>query len=97
MYSSFSALRDKEVIDIASGCKIGYVDDINIDIDTAELESLVIYGRSKWFGLFGREEDVKISWKDITSIGADTILVKPISLKISDKRKKTSYFEKIFG
>ena len=37
--------------------------------------SLIVYGRLRFFGLLGREEDRVIPWEDIEIIGEDTILV----------------------
>lgn len=68
-------MRNKDVINIKDGTRIGFVCDVELDTCTAQLVSIIIYGRSKCFGLFGREEDIVINWKDIEVIGEDTILV----------------------
>lgn len=70
-----SDLRHKEVINSKDGCRLGFVDDVEIDTKTAQIVSLVIYGRWKCFGLFGRYEDIVLSWKCVELIGEDTILV----------------------
>ena len=46
-----------------------------IDTVTARVLSLVIYGRLRFFGLLGREDDIIIKWQDIEVIGDETILV----------------------
>ncbi len=69
-------LRHKEVIDRQSGCRLGYVDDVEIDTVSARLMSIIIYGRPRFFGLFGRCEDFVIRWDNIELIGEDTIIVK---------------------
>ena len=71
----FSDLRCKEVINVKSGTKLGFVDDMEIDTATADVCALIVYGRCRFFGLFGREDDIVIHWKDIQTIGEDTILV----------------------
>ena len=65
----------KDVVCVADGSRLGYVGDVELDTETARLTAIVIYGRPRWLGLFGREEDVVISWGDIQIIGEDTILV----------------------
>lgn len=75
MICRFDDLRCKEIINIKTGCKLGYPDDIEFDTCTAKICKLVVYGRAKFFGLFGREEDFVIPWCDIEIIGQDTILV----------------------
>lgn len=68
-------LRYKDVVCVCDGACLGRVDDVEVDINTAQLTAIVIYGRYKLFGLLGREEDIVICWQDIKLIGEDTILV----------------------
>lgn len=68
-------LRCKEVIDVKSGKKLGYPEDIEFETATAKICKLIIPGRPRFFGLFGRGEDILISWCDIEVIGVDTILI----------------------
>ncbi|MCL2693962.1 MAG: YlmC/YmxH family sporulation protein [Oscillospiraceae bacterium] len=75
MVCRFEDIRCKEIINIRTGCKIGYPDDIEFESCTAKIIKLVVYGRPKCFGLFGREDDYVIPWCDIEIIGEDTILV----------------------
>ncbi len=74
-YCRIAELRHKEVINRQSGCRLGYVDDVEIDTVTARLVSIIIYGRPKFFGLFGRCEDFIIRWENIELVGEDTIIV----------------------
>ncbi len=69
-------MREKQVICVKDGAMLGFVCDVEIDVVTGALCAIVIYGRSKFFGLFGREDDVVIPWQDIDVIGNDTILVR---------------------
>ena len=69
-------MRDKQVVCVKDGTILGFVCDVEVDTCTGALCSIVIYGRSKLFGLFGREEDIVIPWRDIEVIGNDTILVR---------------------
>jgi YlmC/YmxH family sporulation protein len=75
MTCCFDDLRNKEIIHVTTGSKIGFVDDVVIETRTAKICSLIVYGKAKFFGLFGREEDYTIQWGDIEIIGEDTILV----------------------
>ena len=58
-----------------NGCRIGFPDDIEFENCTAKICRLIVYGKARFFGLFGREEDICIKWCDIEVIGEDTILV----------------------
>lgn len=75
MICSLMDLRNKEVVNISNGEKLGFVDDIEIDTDTSTVIALIVYGRDRLWGLFGRDEDLVISCKEIKLIGKDTILV----------------------
>ena len=75
MVYSFSDLRNKEIISIKSGCRLGYPDDVEFDNCSAKVCRLIIFGRPRFFGLFGRCEDIFVRWCDIEVIGEDTILV----------------------
>ena len=76
MTCSIAELRNKEVICKLNGTRIGNVDDVELDVNSGQLVSIVIYGKGKVMGLFGKSEDFIIPWDDIDVIGEDTILVK---------------------
>ncbi len=75
MVYSFNDLRCKEIINVKTGARLGYPDDIEFDSCTARICRIIVYGRAKFFGLFGREDDFFIKWNSIEVIGEDTILV----------------------
>ena len=75
MICKIGDLRHKEVINAKSGCRLGFVDDVEFDTKSAVVISLVIYGRLRCFGLLGRDDDIIIKWDSIDLIGEDTILV----------------------
>ncbi len=79
MSISTEELKEKEVINILSGEKLGYADDFEIDTETGKVMALVILGRNRFFGLFGREDNIVIPFSEIQLIGNDTILVSPKS------------------
>lgn len=70
-----SDLKIKEVVNIIDGKRLGGITDIEIDVDTGRLTAIVVPGSGKFLGLFGRSEDIVISWDKITKIGFDVILV----------------------
>ena len=75
MIARITDMHDKEVINICDGTRLGFVDDLEVDTCTAQITALVICGRRRWFGVFGKEPDIVIQWKDIEVIGDETILV----------------------
>lgn len=65
----------KDVINVQDGCCLGNVCDVEIDVINGCVTAIVIYGRNRFFGLFGRCEDIIVPWCNIQKIGQDTILV----------------------
>ena len=68
MTCRLDSLRDKEVINVKDGGRIGFVSDAEVDTQEAKLTAVVVYGRLRLFGLLGREADFVIPWKDIVLI-----------------------------
>ncbi len=67
-------LRCKEIINICTGHRLGFVGDVEIDMGTGRLVALIVPGRCRFFGLFGREEDYIIPFDCVSRIGDDIIL-----------------------
>lgn len=95
MNCRLAELRNKEVISCDNGCRIGCVDDLEVDTKNAEVKALVIYGRLKLFGLLGRKDDCIIPWGNIELIGEDTILVN-FRGENNKKHRKKGAFSKFF-
>ena len=91
MHCRVADLRYRAVINIKDGCRLGCVNDIEIDTCSARVLCIVIYGRPRCFGLLGREDDIIIPWDNIEVIGEDTVLV-CCDNKSTQKRKR--FFEK---
>ncbi len=101
MLCRITDMHNKEVINVCDGTRLGHVDDVEFDTCSAQLISLVIYGKSGFLGLFWREDDIVIEWKEIEVIGEHTILVnRPVCSCPTDsfrKRRKSSILSGIFG
>lgn len=77
---------------MSDGSVLGYVSDIEMNTQTGSLTALIIYGRLKFFGIFGRDDDVIIPWSEISVIGHETILVQTDPSKyLRYIKKKTIY------
>ena len=69
-------LQRKEVINIHDGTRLGFVYDIEFDIEKGVITALRIPGRSSGvMSLFGKTEDFVVPWESIKKIGDDIILV----------------------
>ena len=79
MCNRLDELRNKQVVCIHSGDVLGYVGDIEFDVTNGKIVSLIIYGKNRALGLFGKTQDIIIPWCDIEVIGQQTVLVKSSS------------------
>ena len=92
MISYFSELRYKEVIDVHTGKRLGYVCDAELNEAEGQLISLITPGKAKLFGLLGREDDYVLPWKCIVKMGRDIILVETEGVEGRRKREKRKFF-----
>lgn len=83
-------LRYKEIINVSNGDRLGFVCDAEIDITCGKLLALIVPGRCRFFGIFGREEDYIIPFDCITRIGEDIILIETRSGYKRGKRGRRS-------
>ena len=74
---SLSELKNKEVVNICDGCRLGFVSDAEIDLDCGRVVSLIVPSDAKLFS-FGKCSSIRILWCDIEKIGADIILVRHV-------------------
>lgn len=68
-------LKQKEVINISDGKRLGFVSDVEIDLDSGKIDAIVIPGGGRFFGLIGKDNEFIIPWEKIKKIGEDIILV----------------------
>ncbi len=67
--------RQKEVINLADGARLGYVFDAEIDKENGTIKALIIPGQGKVLGLFGKDNEYVIPWEKIQKIGDDIVLI----------------------
>lgn len=78
-------LKEKEVINVCDGERLGYVEDMIFDLCTGCISHIIVPGPCKFFGIFGKEEEFVIDLPCIRQIGADVILVE---INVEKARKK---------
>lgn len=71
-----SEFQVKDVVSVSSGKRLGHIYDLEINVTTGKIEAIIIQGTGKVMGLFGRENDLIIPWRNIIKVGADVILVR---------------------
>ena len=67
-------LRQKDVVNICDGQKLGCVSELEIDAECGRVTAVIVYGDSFVSLLFGKNK-ICIPWDKIKCIGRDTVLV----------------------
>ena len=68
-------LREKDVVNLCDGAKLGCAQDFDFDTCSGKIVALVIAGDGGIFG-FSKKQDIVIPWENVQCFGEDTILVK---------------------
>jgi YlmC/YmxH family sporulation protein len=68
-------MKQKEVISTIDGCRLGYICDIEIDLNEGRIKKIIVPGPGKLLGFFGKDMEYQIPWSKIRKIGEDIILV----------------------
>ena len=67
--------KHKEVINITDARRLGFVKDVNAELGSGVITSIVVPGSSKMFNFISGEPEITIPWSNIKCIGEDIILV----------------------
>lgn len=67
--------KHKEVVNITDGRRLGFVQDVNADLETGVITSIIVPGSSRFISMFSSNNDIVIPWQNIKCIGDDIILV----------------------
>ena len=70
---SFAELKEKEIVNVFDGKKLGRIIDILFDIESGMVRGIVVPGEKKFFK---KSEDIFIPLERMKKIGNDVILVK---------------------
>lgn len=71
-----SELKMKDVIDVNRGKKLGFINDVDIELEQGTVKAFIIPASSnKLLSFFTKKQDIVIGWNEIQKIGEDVILV----------------------
>ena len=84
-------LHYKEVINIATGQRLGYVTDLEFDMQSGKVLSFIVPGPRRFWGLLPGDMDYIFPWESIIRMGDDTIL---ISSEVTDPQIKKNIHKK---
>lgn len=85
---STSELREKEIINLIDGRRLGFAADIEVNLEKGRVDALIVPGPGKFLGIFGKENDYIITWNEIKKIGADVILVELKSIIVTKEEEQ---------
>ena len=78
-------LRQKKVIDVDTAEQIGYIRDMDIDLQSGKIISVTV-PRNTFLPIFHDFKSVTVSWDEVLAIGSEYVLVKfKKNNKIADK------------
>lgn len=94
---TFDELCQKEVISCLDCSRLGYIVNLNIRLENAQIISVTVESSSGFLGLFGRKR-ITIPWECIKKIGDDLIIADYIrqSEKEDCDNKKGGFFSFLF-
>ncbi|MDD4715575.1 MAG: YlmC/YmxH family sporulation protein [Oscillospiraceae bacterium] len=93
MRCRLSELRYKEIVNIENGVRFGFTGDVELDLVNGKACALIVPGRPRFFGLFGRGEDHVFPWECIKRFGEDIILVEQDAAPpVRPPRERKSWF-----
>ena len=91
LFCRIAELRSKEAINLNDGSWLGYICDLEFELETGRILSIIVPGPMRFFWFFPKGEYV-IKWSDIEKIGEDIIMVSyeyPPDSKRNKKRTKS--------
>ncbi len=88
MQERFSSLRCKEVINLPDGRRLGYVSDLELDLESGRILALIVPACDRCLGLLPGQGEFVIPWPCIRRIGSDLILVEVCLEEARCKREK---------
>ena len=88
METRIADLRYQEVVSVSDGSRFGFVGDMEVDLESGQVQALVVPGRLRLFGLLGREEERRIPWEMVRRFGEDIILVEDVPRPRQPRRER---------
>ena len=90
----FSKLKEKEVVSIADGKRLGRIVDAEIDLAERRITAIILPHTNGRIAFFEKAEEWRIPWEMIERIGEDVILVKAVMMNEKKSRRGLRLFPK---
>ncbi len=85
-------LCSKDVIDIEKGNRIGSVYDVEVDMQSGQISTLLVSRKEQGITL-RKPECLRICWADIVVMGEETILVKNVPCESCNTKDNKRIFD----
>lgn len=94
MKNTTGDLRNKEVINVCDGARLGYIVDVIFDTCDGKISAIVVPGADCGLFCISKKNDITVPWCAIEKIGEDTILVRLPEAEICcpEPKKKKGVF-----
>ncbi|MDI3299220.1 MAG: YlmC/YmxH family sporulation protein [Bacillota bacterium] len=83
-----SDMRERDVIDVLTGRRLGNVEDLDIDVEAGRVRALIIPGERRLLGLLGGGKELRIPWSAVQVVGEDAILVRGEQVAAGEEGKE---------
>ena len=75
MAVKFTQLQCKEVICVSDGRRLGFIEDVEVEVPEGHICAIIVPGPCKYLGLWGKRDNFCIPWHSVRKIGPDIVLV----------------------
>ena len=75
-------LKQREVIDINTAERLGYIYDVDIDFEKGKITSVIVPKRHGILRFLSKKNDFIIPWENIVAIGKEVVLVRCESIDV---------------
>ncbi len=93
-------LKQWDVVDVSNGKNLGAIKDIEIDLSTGVVVAITVSSTESMFGIFGKNNEMAIPWRNIVKVGEDVVLVSTEKNNVeqaqewgSDKKPSKRYYK----
>ncbi|NLC51862.1 MAG: YlmC/YmxH family sporulation protein [Firmicutes bacterium] len=70
-----SDLRNRDVVNVNDGKRLGFIQDLDIDLEKGMIKALIVPAGGGLLGRLGGAREHIVPWEKVIKIGVDTILV----------------------
>ena len=90
MAMKLTQLQCKEVICITDGRRLGFIEDVEVEVPEGAITAIIVPGPGSFLGLGPSKHSFCIPWHCIRRIGPDIVLVdaKPEDCQVGNHKRK---------